>query len=497
MLLDGKYARGIYTGRPTISWPFLNNGDRSSILIVRQFRCLAEYYQPGQLGIDKDPSHADAYLISETDPTPTGIGSILAITRTFARVPKTQTVPSSIALSRPSISGTFPQVFGRFRLFQPDTTLLRFDAYAAQTVTSDSGAPGFYPTGGTYTLSFGGDTTTALAHNAPAATVQSELNALTSVTNRGGLTVSGTHDSAGGFSITWNSYAAATISTGSLVSGDPYVTSNTLLNSGYTQQCQIAANGGDIMGGTFTITIFGQTTAAIAYSVNTDATIQAALNALSEVSNRGGCIVSGISNNARYIRWVISFTNAAITGSAASLTPAPCSITGSITDGAIGQKSKLLFTGGMALRTFYAASHGLSLSDTLFIKGGASYYSGIAGNFTLPDANTVAVTVSAAAAYAAAGTVTEIGKRTKTQYVPGASNVACRRITEFYLPGITPGITTADDIPIPANESDGSALLLAIFAGTGSVNIAVGELSQWKDGPILALARTTVNAANI
>ena len=43
----------------------------------------------------------------------------------------------------------------------------------------------------------------------------------------------------------------------------------------------------------------------------------------------------------------------------------------------------------------------------------------------------------------------------------------------------------------------GSILLLSIFAGTGSLNLSVGELTQWRDGPILSLTKTTINAADV
>lgn len=45
------------------------------------------------------------------------------------------------------------------------------------------------PTGGTYTLTFGASTTSTIAYNATASTVQTALNALASVTSVGGLTV--------------------------------------------------------------------------------------------------------------------------------------------------------------------------------------------------------------------------------------------------------------------------------------------------------------------
>ena len=609
LLLDGRYARGIYTGRPTIRWPFLINGDRSSILIVRQFRCLAEYYQPGQLGIDKDPSYADAYLISETDPTPTGIGSILAVTRTFSRVPRTQTVPSSILLTRPSISGTLPQAFGSFRVFQPDTTLLRYDAYAAQTVTGDTGAPSFYPTGGTYTLTFAGYTTGAIAYNAAAATVQTALNALASVTARGSVTVSGSYNSAGGFVVTFASYAQITI-THSLTGGT-ILASQTNSNGGYSQtiragllatkltitidttnlvasggtkstsidysdsgalpsianlsRCQIGLGGyyrytggtytitlgiyttaaiafdadltviqaaldaaapglfvaqawetgaygpggfydagtyafiyfaiyfvgGPATGGTYTLTALGYTTTSLAYNAAA-ATVQAALNALAGVAAVGNCTVTGTL----VAGFSIAFANAVMTSNAASLTPINSTVTPSITDASIGRTQRIAFSVAGASRDLAIAAHGIVVGDSLYLKSGASYYS-IVTNFTVPDANTIRLNLYPTDSWAAISTITECGKRTKTNYEPGSAMVACKRITDFYLPGITPGIATADDIPIPINQGDGSILLLSIFAGTGSLNVVVGELSQWKESPILALTRTTVNAASI
>lgn len=60
-------------------------------------------------------------------------------------------------------------------------------AAAAPVVLTIKGAP----TGGTFTLSFGGQTTTAIAYNATAATVQTELGKLTSI-GAGNVQVTGT-----------------------------------------------------------------------------------------------------------------------------------------------------------------------------------------------------------------------------------------------------------------------------------------------------------------
>ena len=53
------------------------------------------------------------------------------------------------------------------------------------------GVIGREPTSGTFTLTFGANTTSAIAYNASAATVQTALNALASITSAGGVTVTG------------------------------------------------------------------------------------------------------------------------------------------------------------------------------------------------------------------------------------------------------------------------------------------------------------------
>lgn len=104
ILLDGKYTNGIYVGRPRIQYPFGGTGDTQSIIVSREFRCFEESYVRGQMGVMKDPRYADAYLVGESDPVPTGIGSIVSVTRTFARIPTTQTVPTSVSFTKPNVA---------------------------------------------------------------------------------------------------------------------------------------------------------------------------------------------------------------------------------------------------------------------------------------------------------------------------------------------------------------------------------------------------------
>jgi hypothetical protein len=595
-------------GRAQIEYPFKKNGDRTTRIVKRTYKQLAGNFTPTALG-SPDVTFSDHYLIEETDPQPTQTG-LESFTRTYATIPTTQTVPSSVILSKPSLSGTFPQSYGSFRIFQPDTTLLRYDAYAAQTVAGDTGSPGFYPLSGTYTITFEGDTTGAIAYNATAGTVQTALNALASVVARSFVSVSGSYNSPGGFAVTFSGYSQITIAHS--LTGGTIVASQVTSNGGYTQSIRasllatklaitidttnLIASGGTkstlidysestgalastanlsrcqiylagyyrFTGGTYTITLGSYTTAAIPYDADlatiqvaldavapglfvaqawetgaygpggfydagtfafiyfsiyfvgspatggsyslsalgyttgsitynaSAATVQTALNALAGVSAVGGCVVTGTLASG----FNIAFANAVMTTNATSLTPLNSTVTASITDAAIGRTQKLAFSVAGASRDLTITAHGITVGDSLYLKSGSTYYS-IVTNFTVPDANTIRLNLSPSDAWASIGTITECGERAKASYQPGSMTVACKRISEFYLPGITTGITTADDISIPVNQGDGSILLLSIFAGTGSLNLSVGELTQWRDGPILSLTKTTINAADV
>lgn len=446
-----------------------------------------------------------AYLAEETDPV-FQTSTSANIKRKFARIPSAQTIPGSINLSKPSLAGTFPQVYGAYRLFQPDITLLKYDAYASQTVMSDTGAPAVYPTGGTYTITFAGQTTGAIAYNASNATVQTALNALSTVSDRGNAVVTGSYNSGGGFTVTFNDYAASTTNLASLTGPSSYSTGVNMPDGGYSQTWTFSALAAAIWtGGTFTITIFGQTTGAIAYNASA-ATVAAALNALSEVqTKRGGVAVTIpadqttiLSTDATRIIFTFSFANAVMTSSAASLTPTGSTITQAIV-GTSGKTQTVVFlAGSTAIRSLLVpGGHGLSLTDTLYIKGGSTYYAGIApGAFTLPDAYTISLNINGAQAYVSASTITEVGRRTKQNYAPGSAMIPCNKTTTFYLPGVSPGVATAADIPIPASQSDPGVLLSAIFAGTGMINYVVGERAQWM-GPILSQDVTTILAQDV
>jgi len=557
---------------------------------------------PGDEINEADPF---AYLVAEAEQN-RDIADTVKVSRLFSRIPATQTRPTSLRISKPSISGSFPQVFSDYRIFQPDSTLAKFDAYRATAVTSDSGIPSFYPTGGTYTLTFDGDTTGAIPYNHNAAQVETELDALASVTARGGVTVTGSYNSASGFTVAFNAYAAATLSTGSLTSSRGFAAQCVALNNGYSQAVQIASTvdapattgnvsaitgpyyaigfstsydaswqstscliytsnpytpneitggtftltidgntsgpiaynaratdvvsalnligsgafeciadgtagtilnsigsqilfrirrSGQITGGTFTITVGANTTGAIAYNATT-ATIQTALNALTSVSDRGGVTVTGtgLSPDSASIAFSFDYANPIITANSASLTPAS-SI--AISSNALGYSQQLAFASSSANRTIYAQSHGITTQGYIFLKyNSSSYISGITA-FTVIDSNTIKLTANAGNTAGTASSISEVGPLTKSNYAPGSGTIAASAVTSFYLPGVTAGITTAADIPQVSDQGDQTPFLLATFAGTGTINMNVGQLQPWNGTTILSQEITTINAADV
>lgn len=504
-LFDGYGVAPGEIGRPIFEYPFAMNGDILSTSLTRTYKQRPQYYARTPLGTP-DQQYGNMYLINEGVPqfTPTGM---FLFQRRYSKIPSTQTVPTSRVITRPALSGTFPQVYGAYRLFQPDSTLVQFDAYYAQTVISDSGAPGFYPTGGTWTLTFGANTTAAIAYNASAATAETAIDLLASMIAYGGCAVTGTYNTADGLLVTLTTYATATCDLTNLtVSGAGKDDNVSSTNGGFAQVVNIYAYsppGSTITGGTFTITMFGQTTAAIAYNA-TAAQVEAALELLSEVAARGGCTVSVpsgyttiLKSGSAQIDFSVLFALPTVTGSGASLTPAS-TLTIETGGGTLTlNQFRIHLAANAAERAITtAAAHGITTSDTIYIKG-TTYYGAIAGNFTVPNTTTIILTVTPAAAYASSSTITEVGKRTKATYKPGTAPTRANEVTSFYLPGVTAGIITAADITIPTLQSDDASMLQAIFAGTGTINYVVGDLTQWMDSTMLSLTKITVSSADL
>lgn len=197
-------------------------------------------------------------------------------------------------------------------------------ASAAQSLSIINGTP----TTGTFTLSFGGQTTAALAFNATAAQVQTALQALSSI-GPNNVTCSGGPLPASSVLITFAGTLAFRAQ--SLIS----VAANTL-DGGATPAIAQATAGAlvsDVQtlsltnnptAGTFTLTYLGQTTAAMPFNA-TGAQVQAALSGL---SNIGSGNVSCSSGQLPAANVTITFTGALSSGAQPVIASGPSSLTG-------------------------------------------------------------------------------------------------------------------------------------------------------------------------
>jgi len=78
-----------------------------------------------------------------------------------------------------------------------------------------------------------------------------------------------------------------------------------------------------------------------------------------------------------------------------------------------------------------------------------------------------------------------------TRYVNGPANCTVKEVTDFYLPGVSTGITTPADIALVAAKLDPVSWLTAIQAGTTYVVCEGSQLARWLDG--LIYSQTTIS----
>lgn len=185
-------------------------------------------------------------------------------------------------------------------------------------------------TGGTFTLTFDGQTTAGIAHNASAATVQSALEALSNIA-AGDVEVTG---SAGGpwtveFKQAYaNTNVALMTGDGSLLTkaaGAYTVSVQTLVDGvpGWNEKQRITIPS-STSGGTFTLSYNGTASAAIAYNANA-ATVQAALEAIAGIG-AGQVSVTGDTPS-----WVVEFTGTLARQNVSLLVGDGTSLTGNTT----------------------------------------------------------------------------------------------------------------------------------------------------------------------
>jgi hypothetical protein len=125
-------------------------------------------------------------------------------------------------------------------------------------------------------------------------------------------------------------------------------------------------------------------------------------------------------------------------------------------------------------------SHGLTGTERIAVNQGTGFMTFAPGDYSVIDGNTIDllgfaswfVSLDFAAVY-------------HRDYTPGTDRVGRRMRQEFYLPGLTPGISTPTDIPLPDSLLNDADFLAQIIANaTGYYNYDATELVRWNNWPI-------------
>lgn len=453
------------------------------------------------LAPDRDPRDPMAYLLMETDPEP--VDSVRSlVTRTFGRIPKPQYVTRSRSIPKPKISGTFPRTINGVYVQQPDPDVDEYTFATQVAVTSDSGPPAFGITGGTFDLTFGPDTESGIAYNVSTSTLAAAINALPLMSDIGTVAVTG---GGAAFTILFPTSASITQSTANVSSltlagaGSPTATlsATAIASNQFYFQVSLTAPTA-FNGGTFTLSIFGETTAPIPWDATRE-DIEDAINALANVTACGGATVAIPFSGASYtgnpliqantqILFQVYISLPTVSADGSSLTP---SGTASISSTYLGGWQLTLASGSPGARTIGTGGHGIASGDDIVVTVNGVVVPLTSGQYTLVNTNQLSFTSSAGVAYYG-GSISYVGKGDGSRYAADSPIIAIELITTYYLPGVSPGIDETSDIPIPARVTP-AQLLGAIFSGSTLVNYDVGEFEDWLETVIDSITLTTLN----
>lgn len=370
-------------GSDLVEYPFASLGDVATRLITRRYWVRPASWVPSELGVDATKitvASVDYYLIAESQPTTTGTG-LFAFTRRYAPVPPAQVEYSTIAINKPAFPAADFEGYWVDNVSSSGTVNVWSIAQAA-TVTR-------YPTGGTFTITYKASTTGAIAYDAAAATIETEIDALADVLSDGFTTnVSNQIASSGFFSIS-------------------------------------LAAGASFSGVNFSIDV-GSLTAASIWSVS---------------------IAGSDSFSARIALTSLNFNKPAHGLSAAQAI-----------------RMTTIPTGGGTETTV------ATVVDV--------------DNFTVANSDTTP------------NAWTHYRPYIRT-YTPGPDRIRTRLTTTYYLPGVSIGITTPADIPIPDVATNDNTLLLLICENATGFEIYDAEsLTRWLDGPIYQQTLIATDMAN-
>jgi len=157
---------------------------------------------------------------------------------------------------------------------------------------------------------------------------------------------------------------------------------------------------------------------------------------------------------------------------------------GSITIRATNQTRALDADTPTNIRTLTSAAHGGAAGDLLAVWNGDK----LLGTLKVLSVTTDTVTIRADEAPWTIGTLAvthlQFADTSSTRYVNGPANCTVKEVSDFYLPGVSSGITTPADIALVAPKLDPVSWLTAIQAATAYVVIEGSQLTRWLGGPI-------------
>ena len=182
------------------------------------------------------------------------------------------------------------------------------------------------PTGGTFTLSFRGQTTAAIAYGATAAAVESAMELLSTITTDD-LTVAG--NDGGPWTVTFGGTLAtqdlpAMTGNGTSLTGGTLSIGLSQSATAATNEAQIATIYGSPAGGAFTLSYGGNTTAGIAY----DATAAAVESALELLGSIDAVSVTGDAGGP----WAVEFQGTLAGTNVVVMTSSGASLSGAVVD---------------------------------------------------------------------------------------------------------------------------------------------------------------------
>lgn len=242
-----------------------------------------------------------------------------------------------------------------------------------------------------------------------------------------------------------------------------------------------------ITGGTFTVTYKTSTTSALNWN-DSNATIAAAVNALADMLTDTTTVTATNSLTSGSL----TITRATGAGDLVNI-----SFTSSLTPTAVtstlGATTSSVWSVARAALNFQTTTHGLIAGQAIRINTGTSGGGTQTTVASVVDANnfTVANASSQPSAWAYYRTLTRT-------YTPGTDRVGIRMTQKFYLPGVTTGITSATDIPIPMGLlNDIDFLASALAHPTGYQTYDASELTLWSGWPIYTQTLIDINMADV